>query len=159
MRLEKIAIEIGNVRRRGAIQRAEVPDNGTPKRIFLRANSARTKVSGWFFAKLQRFLMRTTAFFLVKISPPRFDNGNKKDTRINIAVFADAEKQDAVEDVLDSFIEFVPFKQIFTVVVLKQVACKFTTGFVEKVEKFDIKRTLGLDEPLLTRLAFARSDF
>src|ERR1035437_415306 len=161
MRLEKIAVEIGNMRWRAAIQRAEVPDNGTPKRIFWRANSARTKGSGWFFAKLQRFLMRTTAFFLVKISPPRFDNGNKEDSRINVAVFADAEKQDSVEDVLDSFIEFVPFKQIFTVVVLKQVACKFTTGFVEQIKKLDIQRagTVGFDEPLLAGFAFARRSF
>src|ERR1035437_2863451 len=161
MRLEKIAVEIGNMRWRAAIQRAEVPDNGTPKRIFWRANSARNKGSGWFFAKLQRFLMRTTAFFLVKISPPRFDNGNKEDSRINVAVFADAEKQDSVEDVLDSFIEFVPFKKIFTVVVLKQVACKFTTSFVEQIKKLDIQRagTVGFDEPLLAGFAFARRSF
>src|SRR5674476_277077 len=119
MRLEKIAVEIGNVRRRAAIQCAEVPDNGTPKRIFWRANSARTKVSGWFFAKLQRFLMRATAFFLVKISPPCFDDGNKEDSRINVAVFADAEKQDAVEDVLDSFVEFYAFEQVLAIVVLE----------------------------------------
>src|ERR1035437_7802765 len=125
MRLEKIAIEIGNVRRRAAIQRAEVPDNDTPEGVLGRTDAAITIVGGRFIAKFKRLLMGATAFFLVVIAPPCLHDGNKKDSSINVAVFADAEKQDAVEDVLDSFIEFVAFKQIFAIVVLEQVSAKF----------------------------------
>src|ERR1035437_6003704 len=161
MRLEKIAVEIGNMRWRAAIQRAEVPDNGTPEGVLGRTDAAVTIVGGRFIAKFKRLLMGATAFFLVVIAPPCLHDGNKKDSSINVAVFADAEKQDSVENVLDGFVEFIAFKQIFTVVVLKQVACKFTTGFVEQIKKLDIQRagTVGFDEPLLAGFAFARRSF
>ena len=77
--------------------------------------------------------------------------------RINIAILADAEKEDAVEDALDGFVEKVALQQRGVVVVLVEIGCKVAPRLVEELQEIVIERAgaVGSDEPLLLRLALA----
>src|ERR1022692_242384 len=61
MRLEKIAVEKWNVRRRPPVQGAEVPNDAAPEGSFGCANAAVTEVRGRFFVEFKRLLMRPRA--------------------------------------------------------------------------------------------------
>ena len=76
---------------------------------------------------------------------------------VNVAVFADAEKQDAVNDALDGFGELVAVEQFVVVVVFVDVRSEVAPGLVEKFQKVGVERAgaVGLDEPLLAGLARA----
>ena len=77
--------------------------------------------------------------------------------RINVAVFADAEKEDAVEDALDGFVEFVALDEFGVVVLLVEVGGEFLARLVEEMEELGVGRAgaVGLDDPLPARLALA----
>src|ERR1700678_2589133 len=124
MGLEKIAIEERNVRGRTAVKSAEVPDDAAPKRIFRRANAAVTIVGRRFIAQFERFLMGARTFFLVKIPPPCLPDGIQSCASVNIAIFTDAKKKNAIENTLDGFVEFAAFKQVRPVVVADKVRGK-----------------------------------
>src|ERR1035441_8008475 len=85
------------------------------------------------------------------ILAPLFDDGLETFAGVNVAVFADAEKQDAVNDTLAGFSEPVAVKQFVVVVVFVDVGSEVAPGLVEKFQEFTVQRAgaVGLDEPLL----------
>ena len=158
VRLEKIAVEKRDVRGRAAVERAKVADDGTPEGIFGRTDAVATIIGGRFFAQFKRLLMRAASgVFVAGLFAPRLDDALQRRAGVNVAVFANAEKEDAVNDALAGFGELVAFEQFVVVVVFVNVGSEVAPGLVEKFQKIIVERAIavGLDEPLLAGLARA----
>ena len=67
--------------------------------------------------------------------------GFKQDSCVNVAILADAQKKNAVEDALDGFVELVTFQQIGPIVVADKIETEFAAGFVQEIQKLHINRT------------------
>ena len=63
---------------------------------------------------------------------PFFNDGLKAFAGIDIAVLADAEEEDAVDDTLAGIGELVAFEQFGVVVVFVDVGGESAAGFIEK---------------------------
>ena len=68
---------------------------------------------------------------------------------VDVAVFADAEEEQAVEDALDGFVEAGAFEEVGAVVVADEVGGEAAAGFVEEVEEIGVDGAgaVGLEEP------------
>ena len=88
---------------------------------------------------------------------PLLDDGLQTLAGVNVAVFANPKKQDAVNDTLAGFRELVIFQQFVVVVVFPEVRGKVAPRFVEEFQKVCVKCACAvrLNEPLLT--GFARA--
>ena len=133
MRLEQVAVEERNMGRRTAIQRAEMPDDGPPERIFGSAQAGVAKAGRRFLMQFQRLLVGANNVLLAVIALPGLHDRIEQDAGINIARFADAQKKNAVQDALDGFVELVALQQVRAIVVADQVKAQFAPCFVQKI--------------------------
>ena len=76
-----------------------------------------------------------TVGFIAGVLAPRFDNALERGAGVNVAVFADAEKEDAVNDALAGFGELVVREQFVVAVVFPEVGGEVPAGRVEKFQK------------------------
>ena len=162
MRFEQVAVEKGNMCWRAAVERAEVFDDPAPKGIFGRADAVRARICRRFVMQFHRLLMRAASDVIIAgVLTPRLNNALQGCTGVNIAVFADAEKQDAVNDALAGFRQFVTFQQFVVIVIFVNVGGKVAPVFIEKFQKVIVQRAsaIGLDEPLLAGLGGAGGTF
>jgi hypothetical protein len=157
VQLEEVAVEERNVRRRATVQSAEVADHDAPEGILGRSDTAGSEAGGRLFAEFERFLVGPGTVVLVEIPPPGLHEGIQPGAGVNVAVFADAEEEEAVEDALDGFVEAGAFEEVGAVVVLEQVGGEFAAGGVEQAEELGVQGAgaVGLEEPLLAGLALA----
>ena len=156
--LEEVAVEEWHVRRRTAVERTKVPDDEAPEGILGGSYAFRAIADGRrFIAQFEGALARTSAFLAAIVPPPRLDNALELRTGVDVAVLADAEKENAIEDVLDGFVELVVFEKFVPVVAADEVGGEFPSCFVEEFEKVGVERagTVRLDKPLLPGLALA----
>ena len=72
-------------------------------------------------------------------SLPCFEQGLKLGAQVNVAGFADAEEQEAVQDALDGLVEPRSFEQIGAVVVADQVGGQGSPLAVQEVEEIGVE--------------------
>ena len=112
---------------------------------------------GRFLVKFERLLagaVRGAEVAVLAVIAPGPDKAVKRASGINISVLADAQEQNAVEDVLDSFVKLGAFEQVGAVVVMQEVGGEFAAGFIQEVEEVGVERAgaVRLEQPAL--LAF-----
>src|SRR5439155_19624520 len=107
-----------------------------PEGFLGRAQTAGAVVGGRLLSHFQRALVRAAAFLVpAEILAPFLDDGLKQFAGVYIAVLADAEKQNAIQDALDGLVEVVAFEQFGMVVVLVKIGGEFLAGFVEEFKE------------------------
>ena len=72
---------------------------------------------------------------MVELAPPEVDQGNKACAGVDVAILADADEEETVENVLRSLIESVAFKDIGAEIVLKDTGGEVVASFVKEVEE------------------------
>ena len=82
---------------------------------------------------------------------PGLEDGGEGAAGVDVAVFADAQEKEPVEDALDGFVEAGAFEEVGAVVAADEVGGQAAAGFVEEVEEIGVDGAgaLGLEEPLL----------
>ena len=82
---------------------------------------------------------------------PGFQDIGEGAAGIDVAVLADAQEEEAVEDALDGFVKAGAFEEIGAVVVADQVGGQLAAGFVEEIKEIGVDGAgaVGLEEPLL----------
>src|ERR1035438_7016074 len=133
-----------------------MPNNRAPQRFLRRADAVAAVIGRRRVVQFHRLLVRAaTGVLVARILTPGINNRLQGSSGVNVAVFADAEKQDAVNDALAGFGELVVFQQFVVVVVFENVGGEIAPGFVEEFQKVGVESAVAvwLDEPLLAGLA------
>jgi hypothetical protein len=137
--LEEVAVEERDVRRRAAVQRAEVPDERVPKRALGGAQAAAAVVGGRLLAEFERLRVCAAGGVGGVVIAPVSEDALQRAAGVNVAILANAEKQEAVKNALDGFVQLGAFEEVRAVVVLEEVGGEFAAGFFAS----QTKRSVG----------------